>query len=119
MTYQRLTLVGTRHPERITVDFDLGFSHANGAVITAPDNTLIVEVKSPDGRGRADQVIRSFGSRPQNCRKYCIGLNLVRDGLKYNVFNQTLKQHFDWAGPKLSLRSSDETEGNGAKVLDA
>ncbi len=101
MRYQRITLVGTKRPERITIDFGLQFATVGGPVVNAPADTLIVEVKSPDGRGCADAVFRSIGSRPERCSKYCVGLNMVRDDLPYNTFNKTLKTHFDWSAPSL------------------
>ncbi len=99
MRFQRITLVGTRRPERMTIDFGLQFAVPGGPVIDAPSDTLIVEVKSPDGRGRADEVFRSIGARQDTCSKYCIGLNMARDDLPYNAFNRTLKTYFAWSPP--------------------
>jgi hypothetical protein len=98
MRYRRLTLVGKGAPERVTIDFDLDFVDAGpeGARAQAPPGTLIVEVKSADGRGVADQVLRAAGARGGSCSKYCIGLNLVRPGLRYNRFKPLLEHHFQW-----------------------
>jgi VTC domain len=99
MRFQRVTLVGTRRPERMTIDFGLQFTFANGPAVEAPLDTLIVEVKSADGKGRADEVFREFGARQDTCSKYCVGLNMVRDDLSYNAFNRTLRTHFAWSPP--------------------
>ncbi len=96
MRYRRLTLVGKGDPERVTIDFDLDFLAPDGARAQAPPQTLIVEVKSVDGRGVADQVLRAAGARGGSCSKYCIGLNLVRPGLRYNPFKPLLESHFSW-----------------------
>jgi VTC domain len=106
MRFQRVTLVGTRRPERMTIDFGLHFAVANGQVVDAPADTLIVEVKSPDGRGRADEVFRSIGARQATCSKYCVGLNMVRDDLSYNTFNRTLRTHFEWSPPPRPAHSN-------------
>ncbi|CAN5832307.1 polyphosphate polymerase domain-containing protein [soil metagenome] len=96
MRYRRLTLVGTGRPERVTVDFDIEFSDPLGAVVTAPHEALIVEVKSERGRGVADRRFREAGARPASCSKYCVGLNMVRPGLRYNTFKRPLANHFGW-----------------------
>jgi hypothetical protein len=97
MRYRRLTLVGKGSPERLTVDFGLEFIGPEGAEALAPQDTLIVEVKSENGRGIADSVLRRVGARGGTCSKYCVGLNLVRPGMQYNVFKPLLRTHFNWA----------------------
>jgi VTC domain len=99
MSYRRLTLVGKNCSERVTVDFDLNVRGHNSIEVATPRTTIVLEVKSQSGDGRADEVIRSAGIRPQSCSKYCVGLNLVRDGLSYNEFNRTLRTYFAWPGP--------------------
>ncbi len=100
MRFQRTTLVGRGAPERVTIDQDLQFFGTDGAVVAAPRSTVIVEVKSPNGRGRADAVLRGAGARGARCSKYCIGLNLVRRDLRYNAFKQALTAHFGWSTPR-------------------
>jgi VTC domain len=99
MAYNRITLVGKHCPERVTADFNLIVRGSNGVEAVTPSSTIIVEVKSPSGDGRADALLRAAGLRPESCSKYCVGLNLVRGGLSYNVFNHTLRTHFAWSGP--------------------
>lgn len=99
MAYHRLTLVGKFQPERVTIDMGMRFRDPFGTATEAPSSTVIVEVKSPDGHGVADAVFHRLGIRGESCSKYCVGLNLVGEGLIYNTFNRTLRTHFDWTGP--------------------
>lgn len=94
MRFRRHTLVGRGRPERVTIDEALTFATGDGATVAAPPETLIVEVKSPDGRGRTDELFRQAGIRGERCSKYCIGLNLVRDDLPGNAFRRSLTRHF-------------------------
>lgn len=98
MRFHRMTLVGRGAPERVTIDYDLQFRRADGVVVCAPDDTVIVEVKSEHGRGVADRQLRRGGARPAACSKYCVGLNLVRTDLAYNRFKPVLVRHFAWPG---------------------
>ncbi len=110
MRYRRLTLVGKGCPERLTVDFGLEFVGPGGVEAWAPPDTLVVEVKSQTGRGIGDTVLRSSGARGGTCSKYCVGLNLVRPGMQYNVFKQLLRTHFDWA-PQAGTVLAEGNEG--------
>jgi hypothetical protein len=98
MTYRRVTLVGRRRSERVTIDHALGF-RTDSTACAAPASTVIVEVKSPDGRGVADERFRAHQIRPESCSKYCVGLGLTTPGIQLNAFSRTLRNHFDWAGP--------------------
>jgi len=97
MRYRRVTLVGRGRPERVTADFGLEFSDPSGASARTPWESLIIEVKSADGRGHADAALRDSGERPARCSKYCIGLNMVRSDLRYNTFKRPLVGHFGWS----------------------
>jgi hypothetical protein len=98
MSYRRITLVARRTPERVTIDTALEFRTDTGAC-AAPQETTIVEVKSPDGRGLADRTFREHGIRGQSCSKYCVGLTLLHDDLPFNPFSRTLRANFAWKGP--------------------
>jgi hypothetical protein len=110
MRYRRLTLVGRGGPERLTVDFGLEFVGSGGAEAWAPPETLVVEVKSRNGRGVGDSVLRSSGARGGTCSKYCVGLNLVRPNMRYNVFKQLLSTHFNWAPQPGAVLAEDGNE---------
>ncbi|MGQ0743638.1 MAG: polyphosphate polymerase domain-containing protein [Acidimicrobiales bacterium] len=95
MIYRRVTLVGRRAPERVTIDYGFQFAGALDAYAAAPSEVIVVEVKSERGRGAADELFRRGGIRGGACSKYCVGLNLVRDNLRHNPFKRTLSGHFD------------------------
>lgn len=90
MRFDRVTLVGASAPERVTIDHALRFVAPTGQQAAATDQLVIVEVKSPTGHGVADRVFRAAGRRGERCSKYCIGLNLVRPGLRNNAFKRSI-----------------------------
>lgn len=90
MRFDRVTLVGTSGPERVTIDHGLRFVTPTGQRAAATDDLVIVEVKSVNGHGAADRVFRATGRRGERCSKYCIGLNLVRPGLRNNAFKRSI-----------------------------
>lgn len=94
MRFERVTLVGTEAPERVTIDHRMRFVADSGEPAAASDGVVIVEVKSPNGHGVADRILRAAGSRGERCSKYCIGLNLVRPGLRNNAFKRPLQRYF-------------------------
>ena len=96
MRYRRITLVGKRAAERVTVDFALEFQRDDRSWLAAPPEFAIVEVKSEHGRGVADGIVRRHGLRGTACSKYCIGLNVIQPNLRYNAFKAVLETYFDW-----------------------
>ncbi len=115
MTYRRLTLVGRQQSERVTIDYTLGFRTLR-VTQDAPPSTVIVEVKSPDGRGIADERFRAHHVRPQSCSKYCVGVGLTTPGIQHNAFNNTLRTHFEWKGPT-NMLSGQEIHEIQARVV--
>jgi len=82
--YQRTTLVARRGGERITIDREVAFEGVAG-LVAADGGVAIVETKSHNGRGLADQVLRRLHQRPvAHCSKYCVGVSALgiadRDG---------------------------------------
>ena len=98
--YTRMTLVAKRGGERVTIDSDLGF-FADGRGKTLGDRVCIIETKSANGNGLADQILRSFHQHPmKHCSKYCTGMILMQQGLKHNNFKPVLRkfgEHLDAA----------------------
>ena len=89
VSYNRCTLVARKGGERVTIDFALGFSPFNQSdkEIRIGDNFIIVETKSGDGRGLADNLMKSIGIRQaSNCSKYCLGVNLTGLVTRNNKF---------------------------------
>jgi hypothetical protein len=96
MRYRRVTLVGKRAAERVTIDFALEFQRDERTWYPAPPEFAIVEVKSERGRGLADKVFRHHGLRGTACSKYCVGLNVMQPDLRYNAFKHVLETYFGW-----------------------
>lgn len=96
MRYRRVTLVGKRTAERVTIDFALEFQRDDRTWCPAPPEFAIVEVKSARGRGLADKVFRHHGLRGTACSKYCVGLNVMQQDLRYNTFKHVLESYFGW-----------------------
>jgi VTC domain len=92
MSYQRMTLVARAGGERLTIDNGLSFwTDNNHSVIS--DNQFVIETKSRNGNGLADQVLRGLHQHPLNrCSKYCIGLALTVPDLTHNAFKPTIRK---------------------------
>jgi hypothetical protein len=99
MRYRRITLVGADRPERVTIDHAASFRAATGEQVDAPHDLVIVEVKSPDGHGVADQALHARGVRSTSCSKYCVGVAMLGLDERYNRFKPVLSRHFDWQPP--------------------
>lgn len=92
MSYRRITLVATDGGERMTIDFDIRFHGANGALGPASD-MFIVETKSAQGRGLADDVLRGLHQRPTSaCSKYCVGMSMTGQVSRFNRFLPALRK---------------------------
>lgn len=92
VTYNRFTLVSAQGGERVTVDFNLGFSTPCGKRAQIGNDFIIIETKSADGRGRSDRVLKRNRIRQaEGCSKYCIGMALVGEVRKYNKFRSIVK----------------------------
>lgn len=88
----RATFVSAIGGERVTVDFNLVFESPDGSTVEMPDDVIIVETKSGDGKGMADQVLKEHRIRKsKNCSKYCIGAVLTGSVNKDNNFRPILK----------------------------
>jgi hypothetical protein len=91
MRYFRFTLVGKHCGERVTVDSNLCFI-GNTSLTTIDSDQLIVEVKSRNGSGLFDQLLRKNGIRPKKrLSKYCIGLCLTDKPAKINRFLKPMR----------------------------
>lgn len=78
-----------------------------------------MEVKSADGNGEADQILRTAGHRGTSCSKYCVGLNLLAADVRYNRLKPLLTRHFGWTAPVIAP-AEDEQEADapdGASAL--
>ena len=92
VSYRRITLVAKKGGERITIDSGLVFSGDDrSCVIDA--SLFIVEIKSANGNGIADKVLRRLHQHPTGgCSKYCLGTALLQLVNKYNKFLPALRK---------------------------
>lgn len=94
--YARLTLVSRVSKERVTCDFELGFSTAAVDGLRILPGRVLLETKSERGNGDADRLLRSRGHRPvSGCSKYCLGIALARSDVGNNRFRPLLRRHFE------------------------
>lgn len=90
--YERLTLVSTEFPERIT--FDTAVLFGNGQRSISYPGLVIGEVKREKNakNSSAQRAIRSMGIQERAFSKYCVGVSLLYGQLKHNRFKPNL--HF-------------------------
>jgi len=89
--FVRLTLVGLKTSERITIDYNLSFNNNSGKSIEIP-SIAITELKKEQFTGQSlfARLIKEFKVRKTGFSKYCIGMSLL-----YNLPKQnTLKSKF-------------------------
>lgn len=92
--YKRCTLVALQGGERVTIDYSINFGLPGSLddSVQIGSDFIIVETKSKDGKGIADQALRQLQIRKASkCSKYCIGLNLTGVVSKNNNFLATIK----------------------------
>jgi hypothetical protein len=89
--YRRLTLVSKDRKERMTIDTQLVF-RSSGQHLYVPHGVFIVETKSVNGRGQADQCLRAQHHHPiKRCSKYCIGMAALSEVSRFNHFMPTMR----------------------------
>lgn len=90
--YVRVTLAAKDGGERMTIDSGLCFK-AGAVTRSVGDDLFIVETKSANGNGLADQTFRRLHQHPmKHCSKYCTGIALMREGTKHNKFRPVLRK---------------------------
>lgn len=90
-SYRRVTLVRRDVPERVTFDTDLCFWTPSGRKHL--NDVAIAEVKQVrlDRSSPVMQRMRASGVRSGGFSKYCMGVSLVRPGVKHNRFKPRLR----------------------------
>ncbi len=90
--FKRLTLVQKDIPERMTIDWDLRYSHPGSDNTRNLDNICIVEVKKEQGskNHEFDQAIKACRIYPMGFSKYCFGVILFEPSIKSNRFKPRL-----------------------------
>jgi hypothetical protein len=89
-TFTRITLVGKRFDERVTLDMNLAFFTASKAVYV--NGIVIAEVKrNAENTSSPFQArMRSERLRAQGFSKYCLGITLLYDQVKKNSMKPKL-----------------------------
>ncbi len=90
--FQRITLLGLRTQERVTIDLGLTFETAQ--LHESLDAIAIVEVKQwPFARGTpAMSALRATGRRPGWMSKYCAAIATTRPELRLNRFHLDMRE---------------------------
>jgi len=86
-SFYRITLVGTE--ERVTIDFGLSFTDANGFSMAFND-IVVVELKQLKfcATTRAMNVLRKYKIKSQSFSKYCLGAASLNKQIKANRMKQ-------------------------------
>lgn len=89
--FSRITLIGLRVKERLTVD--LGLKFGAGGEWYHMDGLAIIEVKQPrfEARSPAMLALRERGIRPSSMSKYCIAQAALFPDLRCNRFRSSLR----------------------------
>ncbi len=90
--YHRITLVDKSMKERVTIDFNLGYSSAKGT--TSHENLAIIEIKY-EGNCREsiiDGVLKDKRIKPLSISKYCLGISQHYSMVKKNSINIKIRQ---------------------------
>jgi hypothetical protein len=88
--FQRLTLVGKRSPERITIDHDVLFRHEDRDI--ALPSLAICEVKRDSLAGTSEfmKLLKNLNIYPGTSSKYCLGTIMLNNHVKYNRFKSNV-----------------------------
>jgi len=96
-SFERLTLIHSDQPERLTLDFGITFSRVGSdeRYRMRPGHVLI-ETKSASQLGTVDRLLLRLGARPLTmCSKYCLGVALANPALPTNPYRPLLRRYFD------------------------
>ena len=98
----RFTLVNRGEFERVTFDVHLAFEDRHGEK-TQLDNMVIAEVKkSPESpKSPIQKVFDEWRIKPRRISKYCMGVVLLLDDVKYNNYKPKLRALNKTLGLKL------------------
>lgn len=90
--FQRITLVNKTKTERITIDFGIRFhNHVSGFDADVSD-LVIVEVKQDGSQpSKFKDILRDARVKRKGLSKYCLGMLLTDEHLKYNRFKDKIR----------------------------
>ncbi|QPZ38885.1 polyphosphate polymerase domain-containing protein [Paramicrobacterium chengjingii] len=89
--YRRATLC--HDDQRVTLDLDLECISGNESHFGPSD--VLVETKSPGGKGPLDRALLTAGVRPHSVSKYCVAASLLYPHLPGNAWRRTMRRYFD------------------------
>jgi VTC domain-containing protein len=75
--YDRITLGARDGGERTTVDLAVELRTMDDRAVSLRDGRALVETKSEDGGGHADELLRAAGCEPVSLSKYRLGVGLL------------------------------------------
>lgn len=91
--YRRATLLTADGTARATIDTDLEWQDADGALLALP-HLAIVETKSGARASHVDRALWRAGHRPATVSKYATGLAALRPDLPRNRWARLLRESF-------------------------
>jgi hypothetical protein len=86
--FNRITLVSVLNKERVTIDFNLGFTSKDNEF--SYDDVAIIELKQ-EGYNRNSSIVkelRKLQIYSNRFSKYCMGIIGLYEGVKYNKFKE-------------------------------
>jgi|WetSurMetagenome_2_1015567.scaffolds.fasta_scaffold20852_3 hypothetical protein len=89
--FNRITLTNLEARERITLDFNVSFTSTNGKYIDFPF-LAIAEIKRDKSCGFSvfSRELKQMGIRETGFSKYCLGLAILNDVPKTNIFKSKI-----------------------------
>lgn len=76
-SFQRVTIASS-DPARLTCDLQLRLRDPDGGQAALRDDVLLLESKSPDGHGHADELLAQAGVDEVSLSKYRVGIALLQ-----------------------------------------
>lgn len=90
--FNRFTLVDNQLTSRITTDFNLKFIGSDQTILL--DNLVIIEIKQEKQSANSSlyALLKEKSIRPCSVSKYCLGLTMMNNLPKSNIFKETLRK---------------------------
>lgn len=90
--FRRVTLVNKRKTERITIDFGISFHNHLSSCDADVEDLVIVEVKQNGTLpSKFKDFLRDARVKRKGLSKYCLGMLLTDEHLKYNRFKNKIR----------------------------
>lgn len=96
--FQRLTLVSKHDAERLTIDLDLQFEYARDHTNASFAHLVIIEVKRERDNKHSEiiNILQKERIKASGFSKYCMGLAVTNDKVKYQLFKPRLRRYQLW-----------------------